>query len=302
MPPLSLVRSGYFAARQCGGDPQAVAAVRSVSWKQHCQAPYPQRVTIEGVVEARERLRELRGRLETALGADLLGLYLFGSLATGDFYPGRSDLDLFAVLASELERGTLETLERLHVEFAVDHPEWDDRVEVGYFPRAALVTLTTEPSGTIAVISPGEPFQTKPITDDWLINWHGVCSGEVVLGPPPLDLGPVVGPCELRRVVRGQAIQWSEWIESADDWPRPFQGYAIVTMCRCLYALRHGEQASKEEAARWVGEEFPHWGDLVRDGIDWHRLGTRAGIANAETLPATGAFVRFALDQSGRPV
>lgn len=66
--------------------------------------------------DARETLKQLASAIERHLGSDLLGLYLFGSLAAGSFYPGKSDLDLMAVVAAEVEDGQqLEALRSLHV-------------------------------------------------------------------------------------------------------------------------------------------------------------------------------------------
>ena len=42
-------------------------------------------------------LTALRGRLVARGG--LVGLYLYGSLTTGDFSPARSDIDVIAMLA-----------------------------------------------------------------------------------------------------------------------------------------------------------------------------------------------------------
>jgi predicted nucleotidyltransferase len=47
--------------------------------------------------DARETLKQLTSAIESHFGSDLLGLYLFGSLAAGAFYPGKSDLDLMAI-------------------------------------------------------------------------------------------------------------------------------------------------------------------------------------------------------------
>ncbi len=38
------------------------------------------------------------GKAQTALGQNLIGLYLFGSLTYGDFVHKRSDIDLIAVV------------------------------------------------------------------------------------------------------------------------------------------------------------------------------------------------------------
>ncbi|MBI3647417.1 MAG: nucleotidyltransferase domain-containing protein [Actinobacteria bacterium] len=47
-----------------------------------------------------------------ALGVDLVGSYLFGSVVTGDFDPGISDVDTVAVLRSDLTAAQLAALER----------------------------------------------------------------------------------------------------------------------------------------------------------------------------------------------
>src|SRR5215212_1194842 len=111
--------------------------------------------------DAYARLAELAGLLEVELGADLLGLYLFGSLTAGGYVDGRSDIDLFAVLERDVDEERLPALERLHAGFGTRHPEWIERVEVGYFGQSVLQTLADTPEGTIAVISPGEPLHIK---------------------------------------------------------------------------------------------------------------------------------------------
>ena len=74
--------------------------------------------------EPHARVAELAGLLEQELGADLLGLYLFGSLATGGFVEGRSDIDLLAVLVRDVDAERLSALERLHTGFVAQYPRW----------------------------------------------------------------------------------------------------------------------------------------------------------------------------------
>src|SRR5215210_4472239 len=47
-------------------------------------------------------IRELLAGVQAALGEQFVGLYLHGSLANGDFAPGRSDIDFLVVTESEL--------------------------------------------------------------------------------------------------------------------------------------------------------------------------------------------------------
>ena len=143
--------------------------------------------------DAYARVAELAGLLEVELGADLLGLYLFGSLTAGGYVDGRSDIDLLAVLERDVDEERLPALERLHAGFGARHPEWIERVEVGYVGQSVLQTLADTPAGTIAVISPGEPLHIKDVEWDWTLNWSVACTkGEVIRGPPALVLGPAV--------------------------------------------------------------------------------------------------------------
>ena len=87
---------------------------------------------------------------------------MFGSLPAGWFRPGKSGVDLFAVLASDIREGeTLEALRSRHDCFVAEFPAWQERVEVGYVSQAALQTFGNVPKGQVAVVSPGEPLNVK---------------------------------------------------------------------------------------------------------------------------------------------
>lgn len=49
---------------------------------------------------------------------DLRGLYVYGSLTTGDFSPARSDIDLVAVTERELDEAALDRLRVIHLDLA----------------------------------------------------------------------------------------------------------------------------------------------------------------------------------------
>src|SRR5215469_9111586 len=46
---------------------------------------------------------------------DLRGLYLYGSLTTGDFSPASSDIDVIAVMERRPDSATLDRLQSLHL-------------------------------------------------------------------------------------------------------------------------------------------------------------------------------------------
>lgn len=223
-------------------------------------------------------LEDLATAIVAQLSDDLLGLYLFGSLATGDFYEGRSDLDLIAVVASAVDDSRLNDLRIMHEEFEAARPEWRNRIEVLYLSRDVLATFAGEPRGRVARISPGEPLHHRELDADlgWLLDWHAALRGETLHGPPATELGPDVSPERLR--LAGLA-QMKDMQKTARDPTVAYvpaqQGYIVATVCRGLYLLDTGEQTSKEKAIAWVAERRPDVADYLWSAYGAYRAEVR---------------------------
>jgi hypothetical protein len=236
-------------------------------------------------------LTRLADGQEEALGVDLLGSYIFGSVVTGDFDPGISDVDTVAVLRSDPNAAQLAALERLHRDIVEEMPEWEDRVEVTYLSSRALMTLRTA-SSPAARISPGEPFHAIEVDHGWLIDWYQLREFGVALrGPPAASLVPVISRLEYVEAVRQHMLTWRDPVE--DLVALGDQAYAILTMCRGLRTWRTGEYVSKRDAARWAGEVLPEYADLIGSAIAW-RAQARDGlwIDGTATRDATWRFVK----------
>ncbi len=143
----------------------------------------------------------------------------------------------------------------------------------------------------IAIVSPGEPFHFKEAGADWLLNWYFVREqSQTLYGPLPQEIIEPVSKEEFVAAVRRQALEWGDWIEHTRG-SRPYQGYAILTMCRALYALRSGEQASKRAAMEWAVQELPEQAALIRRAWQW-REDYREDVDPEQTYPETVAFVK----------
>jgi predicted nucleotidyltransferase len=223
--------------------------------------------------EPRQRVAELAKRLQRHFGKELLGLYLYGSLAAGGFVDGRSDIDLFTVVENDLSEDQVEELRRCHADYVATHPELDERVEVAYVSESVLSTLDGSPAGTLVVVSPGEPLHTKDVDQGWVINWYSVCTnGETLIGPPPLQLGPFVTSDAYKRAIEARLdARRSEVRAPSVAYVPAHQGYVVVTVCRALYGLATGRQTTKDEAVAWVAERFPQWAALVNEALTQHR-------------------------------
>lgn len=241
---------------------------------------------------------EVREAVVRDAGSSLVGLYLFGSLATGDFEAGVSDLDLLAVLASDPDERLVPALGRMHADLAQDHPAWDDRIEVVYISREGLASCRTDPA-TIAVISSGAPFQVLEAGRDWVLTWYPAREDGVRLLGPPVDmLIPPIPWAEFAGAVRRSLAGLGDRIP--DDARPGSQAYAILTACRALYAVRFGERRSKRAAAAWAQRELPHRADLVRRALGWRRRqwepeGPDGSATVAETRSFVAELARLAL-------
>ncbi len=244
-------------------------------------------------------LDSLRTHIHQLLGEKLVGLYLYGSLVSGEFDQARSDLDLLAVLAGDLMEAEFAGLEAMHHAFAAAQPAWDDRIEIAYLTQQALQNFRTQRS-PIAVISPGEPFHWKEAGKDWLINWWVVRKQGVALyGPPPQSVIDPISDAEFLTAVRKQAGEWRSYIHEMTR--RNSQGYAIQTLCRALYAYTNGEQVGKRQASLWAAERLPQWAPLIHSALRWRDAPSDEGVDHAATFAETVRFVEFVSDLINTP-
>ncbi len=239
-----------------------------------------------------ELLSQLLSGMQKILGNKLIGLYLYGSLVWGDFDYEISDIDLLAPVATDIDDNEYSALKQMHDDFALQHPKWNDRIEVQYLSVFALKTFKSQ-SSSMVNISPGEPIHFNTAGKEWLMNWYFVQDyGVTLLGPAPQTLIEPITKDEFLHAVRDHAEQWREHVIHTRNSP-PYQAYAILTLCRVLYTSRNGEQVSKKHAALWVAEQLPEWSTLIQNALLWRKDPQN----NKASFPETVKFVHFMIGQ-----
>ncbi len=242
-------------------------------------------------------LHVLLSGVQAVLGNQFIGMYLYGSLASGDFDPQRSDIDFVVVTADVLPEEMVTALEAMHARVAASGLKWAAKLEGAYIPLRAFRRY--DPTDAPCPYVNEGSFRVGHLGSDWVIQRHVIRGqGVVVAGPAPQPLIDPIRADDLRRAVLATLREW--WVPMLQD-PDPrlhrgeYQAYAILTMCRALYTLQYGAVVSKPVAARWAqGALGERWAAMIGRALARRRDGG-AVLCLDETLD----FVRYALERGG---
>ena len=253
--------------------------------------------------EATSLLDLLVPRIQKVLGSNLVGVYIRGSVALGDFIPETSDLDLLVVTERSVDRDSFAALKDLHDQLAAGSHPFGRRLETAYIDRDAVWRFV--PGHQHPTLGQGERLTLTEHHDNWILErWTVREHGITVIGPNPHTLIEPIGRHEIVAAVRRRLHDWADWANQPDDpdWQAPrrnHNAYVVETMCRALYTLTHGELASKACSVAWAREALPMpWRDLVARSQGWRTDPT----IDHSLVPEVKAFIHWTGDSAARGV
>ena len=174
--------------------------------------------------------------------APIRAVWAHGSLALGDYQQGRSDVDLVAVVGSELTDDQKRALERVHRELIRQEPSVA-KLHCSYMPAAELADADerhfTWAQGRVL---------HRPVTPVTRRELH--LGNHSLHGESPVDVLPPVSDQELDEFVRRDLREY--WLPHAakrqywmiDLWV----DLGMVTVARATVTLRTGRLITKAEA------------------------------------------------------
>jgi predicted nucleotidyltransferase len=247
--------------------------------------------------DVNELLGLLLLNVKKILGHQFVGMYLYGSLASGDFDPETSDIDFLVVTTGTLSDEKIAELEIMHKETWATSLERAGELEGSYIPKELM--RRHDPDGAACpTVNEGMFFVDKR-GSDWIIQRHVVREfGVVVEGPDPQTLIDFVSPEDIRGAVLGILREW--WFPILEDasWLREhdsaYCAFAVITMCRVLHAREHGTIVSKPKAIQWARKKLGNpWIQLIDKAVAASRH-----EAQDDFLAETLNFIRFIKEQT----
>jgi hypothetical protein len=225
----------------------------------------------------RELVRRARGVLP-----DLVGSYLIGSGALGDYVPGGSDVDVNLVVPDELARARKEELVRRVAHDALPCPA--AKLELVVY-RIEVLKQPVRVHEYELNLNTGRDLNDLILYDfrkddpHWFVLDAAIARerGETITGP---DISTLIS-----EIPRAQIV---EALRDSIAWHRAHEAtyLTVLNACRSWRYAVEGTWVSKTEAARWASSRSMHR-DLIEAALDARSAG-RAGHVGPD---ATGRFL-----------
>lgn len=263
--------------------------------------PYP---------ELHEVLNIFVAEVKTELAENLVGIYLVGSLASGDFDLD-SDVDFLVVINTELTATNLRHLQDIQIKIheIVCYPA--QHLEGSYISIHDLNDWSTVGEKKLYYFDNGSTaFEQSVHDNNWHVRWILRERGITLMGPEPKTILRPIPIDELFVEMKTSMRKKIKAFEEAIHQPLNFlnsqfgQSFVVLTYCRMLHTLHTGEVQSKKAGAKWA-QQFvaPEWRKLIdqawcdREGV---RFGVKIGQRTDEKLLyETLEFVKYAVAQIG---
>ncbi len=240
-------------------------------------------------------LQILLDNVRAVMGDYFIGMYLYGSLAIGDFDVIRSDIDFLVVTSEKLPKSLISGLKIMHTRLNESGLEWAPKLEGAYVPIDAMRVYS--PTGPACPLVNKKEFLVARPESNWVINRHTLyTSGVVITGPPLQTIIDPVQPEELKEAVLTLLRDnWTPWVHNSDFFlGTGYQPFVVLNMCRALYTLEHGTVASKRCSVEWViAKSDRKWAKLINQAMAWH-YGDPSG-----DIGQTQEFMRYVLKEAG---
>ena len=258
---------------------------------------------------------ELRGVLKTfvdevsaELGENLVGIYLVGSIASGDFDLD-SDVDFLVVTNTELTEANMKALQDIQIKIhGIDcYPA--KHLEGSYISISDLNDWSTVGQKQLYYFDNGSTtYEHSTHDNQWHVRWILRERGITLAGQKPETILKSIPLNEMFSEIKTTMLQVMKLFEDEINRPLSFfnsrfgQSFAVLTYCRMLHTLHTGTVQSKKAGVKWAKQFVePKWVNIIDQA--WNeREGVRFLVkihqrAELTLLHETLDFIKYAVAQ-----
>jgi predicted nucleotidyltransferase len=261
--------------------------------------PYP---------ELREVLDIFVSEIVAELRENLVGIYLVGSIALGDFDLD-SDIDFLVVTNTELTEADMKPLQDIQIRvYDIDcYPA--KHLEGSYISISDLNSWARVGEKKLYYFDNGSTTYEQSTHDNqWHVRWILRECGITLIGQKPETILKAIPIDELMREIKTAMLRKMEIFQRDINRPLDFsnsrfgQSFFVLTYCRMLHTLYTGTVQSKKSGVKWAKQFVdPKWIKIIdqawneREGV---RFGVKIGQRTESTLLSeTLEFIKYAVSQ-----
>lgn len=261
--------------------------------------PYP---------ELRETLNIFVDEVAAELKENLVGIYLVGSIASGDFDLD-SDVDFLVVTNTELTETNMKSLQDIQTRIHEIDCYPAKHLEGSYISINDLNDWNTVGEKKLYYFDNGNTtYEMSTHDNQWHVRWILRERGITLIGQKPETILQATPPDKLSNEIKASMFQAKSYFEDEINRPLSFfnsrfgQSFVVLTYCRMLHTLHTGTVQSKKAGAQWAKQYVDSkWIKLIDQA--WNeREGVRFMVkihqrAEQSLLGETLDFINYAISQ-----
>jgi hypothetical protein len=237
----------------------------------------------------RSLIATFRKELVNTLAQNLVGIYLFGSIAFPGFEARSGDIDFYVILGRPLTLTETKALDAMHHTLSSTF-RFGKNLDGFYI---TLSKATTKSTPTRLVFAADGRIHKEGVDDAWALHRQHLHKGAciVLYGPEPRTIVPPPTWKEIVRALHGEIRFAKKIIHKYPSW-------AVLNLCRLIYSFEKKEVAvSKIQAAQWAVRELPNqWRALIQSAVRVYLERQRRG--DQERVKKNGFdFLKFASER-----
>jgi predicted nucleotidyltransferase len=261
--------------------------------------PYP---------ELREVLNVFADEIAAELKENLVGIYLVGSIASGDFDLD-SDVDFLVVTNTELTEADMKPLQDIQIKIHEIDCYPAKHLEGSYISINDLNDWSTVGQKKLYYFDNGSTsYELSTHDNQWHVRWILRECGITLVGQKPEIILGALPLNALVDEIKKSMLQSMEIFQSEINRPLSFcnsrfgQSFFVLTYCRMLHTLQTGTVQSKKAGMTWAKQFVDaKWVKLI-DQAWKEREGVRFLVkihqrAEQTLLDETLDFIKYAVSQ-----